>query len=112
MATFYKEFVSSGAETLTNQLSGTAVYTVGSSGTVKASFGATEGTNTCTLKVRDTGQEIIPSGSAPNVIQAATALSMNAQDFVYQASGLPAGANLDLEIVAAAAGTSMIAVIT
>jgi hypothetical protein len=112
MATFYKEFVSSGAETLTNQLSGTAVYTVGSSGTVKASFGASEGSNTATLKVRDTGQEIIPSGSAPNVQAAANTLGMDAQDFVYQASGLPSGANLDLEIVAAAAGTSMIAVIT
>lgn len=112
MATYYHEMVHSGAETLTNQLAGTAVATVGSTGTVRASFAASDASNTATLKVRDTGQEIIPSGSHPNVQAAANAQTMDAQDFVYQASGLPAGANLDLEVVAAAASSSTVAVIT
>lgn len=112
MATYYHEMVHSGSETLSNQLSGTAVATVGSNGTVRASFASSDATNTATLKVRDTGQEIIPSGSHPNVQAAANAQTQNAQDFVYQASGLPAGANLDLEVVAVSAGSSVVAVIT
>ena len=112
MATYYHEMVHSGAETLTNQLQGTAVYTVGASGTVRASFASSDATNVATLKVRDSGQEIIPSGSHPNVQAAANAQTQNAQDFVYQASGLQPGANLDLEVVAASAGSSVVAVIT
>lgn len=112
MATYYHQMVHSGSETLTNQLAGTAVATVGSSGSVRASFGSSIAINTATLKVRDTGQEIIPSGSHPNVQAAANGQTMDAQDFVYQASGLPAGANLDLEVVATGASSSVVSVIT
>jgi hypothetical protein len=112
MATYFHEMVHSGAETLTNQLAGTAVSNVGSNGTVTATFGSSEGSNTATLKVRDTGQEIIPSGSHPNVQASANAISQDAQDFVFQASGLPVGAALDLEVVAASASTTVVGVIT
>lgn len=112
MATYVHSMTSSGAETLSNQLIGTPVYTVGASGIVKAAFAASDSDTTATLKVRDTGQEIIPSGCHPGVEAAANGQSLDWQDFVFEASGLPSGANLDLEVVVGSAGQTKIAVIT
>ena len=112
MATYIHSMTSSGAETLSNQLIGTPVYTVGASGIVKAAFAASDTDTTATLKVRDTGQEIIPSGCHSGVEAAADGQDLSWQDFIFEASGLPSGANLDLEVVVASAGQTKIAVIT
>lgn len=58
--TYAHEMVHSGAETLTDQLAGTAVAFAGQTGVVRASFASSDGTNTATLKGRESGLEIIP----------------------------------------------------
>lgn len=111
MATYVHEMVHSGGETLTNQLDNTAVARAGISGKIRAAFVGTDGTNTATLKGRTSGREVIPSGSHASVRGATTAVGPNASDFYYVGEVDP-NEELDLEVIAATASTSVVAIIT
>lgn len=111
MATYLHERVASGAETVTDQLAGTAVSRAGPKGIIRAAFVASEGTNTALLKGRESGKEIIPNGSHASVSGAVTALSLTAEDFIYEGLVNP-GEPLELTIVADAAGTSIVGIRT
>lgn len=107
--TYVKGFTHSGAETLTNQLNGTAVQKAGSSGLVRAAFVSTLFTTTATLRGKKSGKSIIPPGSnaAPKALtDQGDGLC---QQFIYEAFVEP-DEELDLQVVAAAAATSLVAV--
>lgn len=112
MPTYVHTVAHSGAETINGQLDGTAVAKVGPSGVVKAAFGGSKAETTAVLKLREGGREIIPPGSHPNVLGAADSISIQSLDFIYEERGLPPGAEIELEIVAAAAAESSIAIRT
>ena len=112
MATYVHETVHSGAETLNDQLAGTAVAFAGATGTVRAAFAASDGTNTATLKGGTSGREIIPSGShAAQRTLADMGAHLEGDFFIYEGQVEP-GERLDLQIVAAAASTSAVGVRT
>lgn len=111
MATYNHEMVHSGAETLNDQLSGTAVAIAGKSGLVRAAFVSSDGTNTATLKGRASGKEIIPGGShAAQMTLADMGQGLIAQ-YIYEGFVNP-GEELDLQVIAAAASTSLVSVRT
>src|SRR5688500_2817179 len=101
--------VHSGAETINDQLAGTAVAFAGQTGIVRASFAASDGTNTATLKGRESGLEVIPSGSHAAQRTLADVGDTMAKAFYYQGRVKP-GEPLDLQVVAATASTSVVAV--
>lgn len=103
--------VHAGAETLNDQLAGTAVTFAGPSGRVRAAFVSSDGTNTGTLKGRESGKEIIPATShaAQNTL-ADWGRSLGEQ-FVYEGYVNP-GEPLDLQVVAIGASTSAVAIRT
>lgn len=111
MPTYVHEMVHSGAETLNDQLSGTAVTFAGPSGRVRAAYVSSDGTSTCTLKGRESGKEVIPATShaAQNTL-ADWGRSLGEQ-FIYEAFVNP-GEPLDLQVVAISASTSAVAVRT
>lgn len=110
MPTYVHEMVHSGAETLNDQLAGTAVAFAGSSGRVRAAFRSSDGTNTATLKGRSSGKEIIPSGSHAAQLTLAD-YGIDSQDFIYDGLVTPNEA-LDLQVIALSASTSAVAVRT
>jgi len=111
MATYVATIVHSGAETVNDQLSGTAVARVGPSGRVQAAFGCSKAETTARLYTAE-GIDIIPDGSHPNIMGAADTYRISGNDFIYDVSGLPPGTHLLLELVAAAASESTVAVRT
>lgn len=111
MPTYVHTIAHSGAETISDQLSGTAVARVGPTGRVQAAFAAAKAENTARLYTAE-GIDIIPDGSHPNIMGAADTYKISGNDFIYDVSGLPPGAELLLELVAAAASESSVAVRT
>ena len=107
--TYVHEMVHAGAETLNDQLSGTAVAFAGPTGVVRASFAASDGTNTATLKGRESGLEVIPSGSHAAQRTLADVGDTMVRGFIYTGRVRP-NEPLDLQVVAAAASTSVVAV--
>lgn len=102
--TYVHEMVHSGAETLNDQLTGTAVASAGPRGKVQVAFIASDGTNTATLKGRRSGKEIIPSGS-----HACVATEIKGGHFIYVGAVAPME-ELDLQVISATASTSVVCV--
>ena len=111
MATYAHEMVHAGAETLNDQLAGTAVAFAGRTGVVRASFVSSDGTNTATLKGRSSGKEIIPSGSHALQRTLADMGDTGSRGFIYEGLVTP-GEALDLQVVAVGASTSLVIVTT
>lgn len=107
--TYVHEMVHSGAETLNDQLAGTAVAFAGPTGIVRAAYAGSDGTSTATLKGRESGLEIIPSGSHALQRTLADYGDTLARGFIYMGRVKPNEA-LDLQVVAATASTSAVAV--
>lgn len=107
--TYAHEMVHAGGETLNDQLSGTAVAFAGSTGFVRASYASSDGTSTATLKGRESGLEVIPAGSHALQRTLADYGDTAGRGFIYQGRVKP-GEPLDLQVVAAAASTSMVIV--
>lgn len=111
MATYVHEMVHSGAETLNDQLAGTAVAVAGKSGRVRAAYVGSDGTSTATLKGRKSGREIIPSGSHAAQMTLADYGQGLGQQMIYEGFVEP-NEELDLQVVAATASTSAVVVRT
>jgi len=111
MPTYVHEMVHSGAETLNDQLAGTAVAFAGPSGRVRAAFVSSDGTNTATLKGRESGKEVIPATSHASQNTLADWGRDMGQQFIYEAYVNPNEA-LDAQVVAATASTSALGVRT
>lgn len=115
MATYIKVRTASGAETVTDQLAGTAVAFAGPKGIVRACGYATVKTHTFLLKGRTSGTEIMPNGTATQgligVASTGTDSLITAQSFIYAGRVVP-GEPLELTIVAAAAGDAWVGVTT
>lgn len=111
MPTQVVDRTASGAETVVDQLAGTAVAFAGPQGKVTAAFTATLITTTALLKGRNSGKEIIPNGSNASVSGALTALSLQSVDFIYEGMVEP-GEPLELTITHAAAGSCLVGVRT
>lgn len=110
MATYLHEMVHGGAETLNDQLAGTAVAFAGRSGRVRAAYVSSDGTSTATLKGRTSGKEVLPAGThATQRTLADNGPTVN--DFLYDGFVDP-GEPLDLQVVAATASTSNVTVRT
>lgn len=112
--TYVKLRTASGAETVTDQLAGTAVAFAGPRGIVRACALATVKTHTFLLKGRNSGSEVIPNGSSPQGVIGSTSYTngkMNAQDFIFSGQVQP-GEPLELTIVAAGAGDAFVGVQT
>lgn len=112
--TYIKIRTAAGAETVTDQLAGTAVAFAGPRGIVRAAALATVKTHTFLLKGRNTGREIIPNGSAPQGVIGSTSYTngmLDAQAFIFEGRVQP-GEPLELTIVAAAAGDAFVGVQT
>lgn len=107
--TFVKGFTHSGAETLTNQLNGTAVQKAGATGLVRASFVSTLFTTNATLRGKKSGKSIIPPGSAAGPKALTDQGDAMGQQFIYEGFVEP-DEELDLTVVAAAAATTLVAV--
>lgn len=110
MPTFIHLRTASGSETVTDQLSGTAVAVAGPSGRVKAAVVSTLTTTRVILTGRKTGRTIIPNSFTP-VTGALAALDLNANHFVFEGNVQP-GEELELTIVSAAAASTLVGVIT
>lgn len=111
MPTYVHDRIATGAETVTDQLAGTAVGFAGPSGHVSAAAVSTLATTTFLLKGRKSGKEIIPNGSSGSVSGALTALSIQAIDFIYEGDVDPMEP-LELTIVSVAANTSLVGIRT
>lgn len=111
MPTYVVGRTASGAETVTDQLAGTPVAFAGPSGLVEAAFVATLFTTEAVLRGRESGIEVIPSGSAATIPGAVTALRLTRDDFLYAGRVKP-GEPLELAITHAAAGTALVAIRT
>lgn len=114
MPTFVKLRTASGAETVTDQLAGTAVAFAGPKGIVRACAFANVKTHTFLLKGRLSGTEIIPNGSSPQGLTGTTAVDpwvMDSQSFIYAGRVQP-GEPLELSITAAGAGDAFVGIQT
>lgn len=109
MPTYVHAVTSSGAETITNQLAGTAVARAGSTGFVQACFAASDADFTAKLIGRESGIQIIPSGSHPNVTAAANVKTISRPQMIFFGNTRP-NEELELEITASAAGDTVVAV--
>lgn len=107
--TYVHEMVHTGAETLNDQLAGTAVAFAGKTGRVRAAYGSSDGTSTATLKGRESGLEIIPATSHALQRTLADYGDTVSRGFIYEGQVKP-GEALDLQVVAASASTSAVAV--
>lgn len=105
--TFLKNITHSGAESLTNQLSGTAVSTAGPQGKVWASLTVSDGdsANTYQLIGRESGNNVVPSGSG-------AVEGIGEHGRVIFTGTVRANEPLELAVTAAAASTSSIMVKT
>lgn len=112
MPTFIQARVSAGAETVTDQLAGTAVALAGPSGLVRACFRSTVGTTRALLKGRLSGNEIIPNNSFPSDISVGQGVGpIDGTQFIFEGKVTP-NEPLELTIVAAAACTTFVGVRT
>lgn len=109
MPTYVHDRVSSGAETVVDQLAGTAVAFAGKTGRVRAAAVSTVATTTIRLYGRTSGIEIIPNGSSAQM--KGTNVGLDVDDFMYDGTLQP-GEPIELTIVAAAASTAMVGVRT
>lgn len=109
--TFIHLRTSAGAETVTDQLAGTAVALAGPTGNVRAGFVSTLTTTEVLLKGRNSGIEIIPNGCNAPVSGALTALDLNANHFVFEGRVQP-NEPLELQIVAGGACSTLVGVKT
>lgn len=100
---------SSGSESLTDQLSGTAVATAGATGIVRAVFSSSLMENTASLVGRQSGISIIPSGSHPNVAAAANTYSLGSEQFVFVGT-VGRFEALDLTLTVSGASDNIVAV--
>lgn len=107
--TYIHEMVHSGAETLTNQLNGTAVSQAGPTGLVRAAWVSSDGTNTATVRGKKSGKSIIPPGSHACQNTFADWGRDIGQQFVYEGF-LEPGEEIDAEVVAIGASTSALAI--
>lgn len=110
MATYIHLRTSTGAETVTDQLAGTPVKKAGPSGVVRAAVVCTLTTTRVTLKGRNSGKTIIDNSYTP-VSGALAALDLNSTHFVFEGKVDP-NEELELEIVAAAACSTLVGVRT
>lgn len=107
--TYNHEIVHTGAETVTNQLNGTAVQQAGKGRRVAAAFVSSDGTNTATLRSKRTGTYVIPAGSHACQMTLADMGQGLGQQYIYEAI-IEADDELDLEVIAAGASTSLVSV--
>lgn len=107
--TFVKGFTHTGAETITNQLNGTAVQRAGETGLVRAMFVSTLFTTQATLRGKTSGKSIIPPGSAAGPKALTDQGDSMGQQFIYEGFVDP-NEELDLQVVAAAAATSLVGI--
>lgn len=109
--TFVQAATSGGAGTSTDQLAGTALRKAGPKGIVKACAASTLTTTTFLLKGRQSGTEVIPAGSHPNVVGPITAQVLDAQGMIFVARVEP-GEDLELQVTRAGTETWAVAVAT
>lgn len=109
MTTYNHEMVHTGAETLTNQLNGTAVQQVGRGRRVAAAFVSSDGTNTATVRGKKSGINVIPPGSHACQMTLADMGQGIGQQYLYEAL-LEEGEEIDAEVVAATASTSLLSI--
>lgn len=107
--TYVHEMVHAGAETLTNQLNGTAVQRAGETGWVRAAFVSSDGTNTATVRGKKSGRSVIPPGSHAGQKTLADWGVQLGQEFIYEAQ-LEPNEEIDAEVVAIGASTSALAI--
>lgn len=108
MRTYVLIVAHAGAEDLTDQLAGTPVEFVGKSGRVRVAIVSAKAEDTYKLVVG--GTEVVPAGCRANKLAAADSQSVSVGDFVHDVAGLKPGTKMSLEISAAAASESMVAV--
>jgi hypothetical protein len=111
MPTFVQSRIAAGAETVTDQLAGTAVAFAGPTGRVRAGAISVVTTTKILLKGRNSGKEIIPNNSFA-VASALTALGDKIGDVMIYEGFVDPKEPLELTIVAAAATTTFVAVRT
>lgn len=107
--TYVHEMVHAGAETLTNQLNGTAVQQAGPTGLVRAAFVSSDGTNTATVRGKKSGKSIIPPGSHALQNTLADWGRDLGQQYIYEGF-LEVGEEIDAEVVAIGASTSALSI--
>lgn len=107
--TYVHEMVHTGAETLGNQLNGTAVQQAGPTGLVRAGYVSSDGTSTATLRGKKSGKSIIPPGSHALQNTLADWGRSIGEQMIYEGF-LEPGEEIDAEIVAATASTSALVV--
>lgn len=111
MPTFVQAATSGGAGTSTDQLAGTAVRKAGRKGIVRAVCSSTLTTTTFLLKGRQSGIEVVPNGSHPNVVGPITAQILDAQGLIFVSQVMP-DEDLELTVVRIGTETWMVAVQT
>jgi len=109
LTTYIHEMVHTGAETLTNQLNGTAVQKAGKSGLVRAAYVSSDGTSTATMRGKKSGRSVIPPGSHACQVAIASWGQSIGEQVVYEAQ-LEPDEEIDLEVIAATASTSAVLV--
>lgn len=109
MPTFVQTATSGGAGTSTDQLAGTALRKAGPKGIVRACAASTLTTTTFLLKGRQSGSEVIPNGSHPNVVGPITAQVLDGQGLIFTGRVDP-GEDLELTVVRAGTETWAVAV--
>lgn len=109
--TYVYNQTSGGAGTSTDQLAGTPVYKAGPKGLVRAAVSSTLTTTDFLLKGRLSGREVIPNGSAANIIGPITAQELRTDAFIFEAFVTP-GEELELTIVRIGTETLMVAIRT
>jgi len=107
--TYVHEMVHSGAETLTNQLNGTAVQRAGENGIVRAAYVSSDGTSTATVRGKKSGRSVIPPGSHAAQMTLADYGQSLGQQMIYEAI-LEPGEEIDAEVIAASASTSALVI--
>jgi hypothetical protein len=101
---------SAGAETVTDRAAGTPVARAGNSGRVKAGIVSTLTTTTVTIRGRESGAVVCDTSFTP-VSGALAALDLNANHFIFEGQ-LKANEPIEVTIVAAAAASTLVGIIT
>lgn len=108
MPTYVYGQTSGGAGTTSDALAGTAVRKAGPKGIVRAGLASTLTTTTFLLKGRQTGIEVCPNGTRPNIVGPITAQAVGVQEMVFAAQVQPGE---DLELTVVRAGTETVTVV-
>jgi hypothetical protein len=101
---------SGGAETVTDRAAGTPVERAGPTGRVKVGVVSTLTTTTVTVRGRQSGNVVCDTTFTP-VTGALAALDLNANHFIFEGILRP-GEPIEVTIVAAAAASTLVGVIT